>query len=231
MQLAQVTLAVPDDIYEGILAGTLEIAAGVVRDNKGVIRKHLPKVVAPAKENAAKVAKAAKVANAAKNNKVVKAAPVAKGNGIVQLVKKNPGVAIAAGAVVAVGGGVAYLAHHVKQKKMTKQEECVSDFQKALKAYLKAAKTGKLNEKVVDDLLVALENAQSSKAGDAVMLSIPAKQLNDLISSIFDYTKRLAEANAFKDVRISAPKRGTKNSIANLQSYLEIQKQIIEKAA
>ena len=89
MQLAQVTLAVPDDIYEGILAGTLEIAAGVVRDNKGVIRKHLPKVAAQAKDGAAKAAKAAKVANAAKNNKVVKAAPVAKGNGIVQLVKKN----------------------------------------------------------------------------------------------------------------------------------------------
>lgn len=231
MKIAQVSLAVDDDIYEAIMAGTLEIAAGVVRDNKGVIRKHLPKVAAQAKDGAAKAAKAAKVANAAKNNKVVKAAPVAKGNGIVQLVKKNPGVAIAAGAVVAVGGGVAYLAHHVKQKKMTKQEECVADFQKALKAYLKAAKTGKLNEKVVDDLLVALENAQNSKAGDAVMLSIPAKQLNDLISSIFDYTKRLADANAFKDVRIVAPKRGAKNSIANLQSYLEIQKQIIEKAA
>ena len=54
MQLAQVTLAVPDDIYEGILAGTLEIAAGVVRDNKGVIRKHLPKVAAQAKDGAAK---------------------------------------------------------------------------------------------------------------------------------------------------------------------------------
>ena len=211
MKIAQVSLAVPDEIYEGILAGTLEIAAGVVRDNKGVIRKHLPKVAVQAKDSAAKAAK--------------------NGAGIVQAVKKNPGVAIAAGAVVAVSGGVAYLAHHVKQKKMTKQEECVADFQKALKAYLKAAKTGKLNEKVVDDLLVALENAQNSKAGDAVMLSIPAKQLNDLISSIFDYTKRLAEANAFKDVRVAAPKRGAKNSMANLQNYLEIQKQIMANAA
>ena len=121
--------------------------------------------------------------------------------------------------------------HHNKKKKLTKQDECVAAFQKALKAYLKAAKSGKLNEKVVDDLLVALENAQNSKAGDAVMLSIPAKQLNDLISSIFDYTKRLAEANAFKDVRVVEPKRGTKNSIANLQSYLEIQKQIMANAA
>ena len=82
-----------------------------------------------------------------------------------------------------------------------------------------------------DDLLVALEEAQNSKAGDAVMLSIPAKQLNELISSIFDYTKRLAEANAFKDVRVAAPKRGAKNSMANLQNYLEIQKQIMANAA
>ena len=211
MKIAQVSLAVPDEIYEGILAGTLEIAAGVVRDNKGVIRKHLPKVAVQAKDSAAKAAK--------------------NGAGIVQAVKKNPGVAIAVGAAAAVGGGVAYLVHHSKKKKLTTQEECVENFQKALKAYLKATKAGKLNEKVVDDLLVALEEAQNSKAGDAVMLSIPAKQLNELISSIFDYTKRLAEANAFKDVRIVAPKRGAKNGIANLQSYLEIQKQIIEKAA
>lgn len=40
MKIAQVSLAVDDDIYEAIMAGTLEIAAGVVRDNKGVIRKH-----------------------------------------------------------------------------------------------------------------------------------------------------------------------------------------------
>ena len=85
-------------------------------------------------------------------DKVVKAAPVAKGNGIVQLVKKNPGVAIAAGAVVAVGGGVAYLAHHVKQKKMTKQEECVADFQKALKAYLKAATEYTIQKRVAPQL-------------------------------------------------------------------------------
>lgn len=207
MKLTQVTLVVPDDMYESLMAGTLEIAAGVVRDNKGVIRKHLPKLAAQAKDSAV------------------------KGEGIIHLAKKTPGVAIAAGAIVAVGGGVAYLAHYVKQKKTSKQEECVTEFQNALKAYLKAAKIGKLNENVVDDLLVSLKNAQNSKVSDAVMVSIPAKQLDDLISSIFDYTQQLAEANAFKNARIYAPKRGTKNTIAKLQSYLEIQKQIMENAA
>ena len=92
MKIAQVSLAVPDEIYEGILAGTLEIAAGVVRDNKGVIRKHLPKVAVQAKDSAAKAVKAAK----------------GNGAGIVQVVKKNPVAAIGIGAVAAVGGGVTF---------------------------------------------------------------------------------------------------------------------------
>lgn len=59
MKIAQVSLAVPDEIYTDIMKGTLEIAAGVVRDNKGVIRKHLPKVASVAKDNKALKAVAA----------------------------------------------------------------------------------------------------------------------------------------------------------------------------
>lgn len=212
MKIAQVNLAVPDEIYSDIMKGTLEIAAGVVRDNKGVIRKHLPKV-----------------ANVAKDNKAVKA--VAANKNAIQIVKNLKVVGIVVGAAAAVGGGVAYMVHRHKEKKAEALEECIANFQNALKAYLKAAKAGAINAKVVDNLLEALEEVRNSKAGDAVMLSIPATQLNQLINSIFDYTRQLAEANAFTDAHVKSPKRGSKNSMVNLQSYLEIQKQIIAKAA
>lgn len=211
MKIAQVNLAVPDDIFAELMAGKLEIAAGVVRDSKGIIRKHLPKV-----------------ANVAKDSEAVKA--VANADAL-QLVKNLKVVGIVVGAAAAVGGGIAYLMHRAKEKKAEEMEACVSGFQKALQAYLKAAKAGTINAKVVDGLLAALEEVQSSKAGDTVMLSIPAAQLNDLINSIFDYTRRLAEANAVTDLHVKAPKHGSKNNLVNLQNYLEIQRQIIDKAA
>lgn len=209
MKLAQVTLVVPDDIYADVMKGTLEIA-GLVKDNNHVIRKHLPRV-----------------ADTVQNSSVVK--KVKKAN-VLQVVKNNKGVAIGIGVVVAVGTGVVYAVHSIKEKKNEKAEESVTSFQRALKEYFKATKKGKLNARVVDALLDALEELEKSKVGDSVMLSIPASQLNELINSIFDYTKRLAEANAI-DMQVKAPKLGDKNSIANLQNYLKIQKQIIEKVA
>jgi len=209
MKLAQVTLAVPDDIYADVMNGTLEIA-GLVKDNNHIIRKHLPRV-----------------ADVVQNTDVAK--KVKKAN-LLQVVKNNKGVAIGVGIAAAVGTGTLYVIHSIKEKKTERLEKSVVDFQKALKEYLKATKTGKLNAKVVDALLDALAELQKNKAGDSVMLSIPASQLNELINSIFDYTKRFAEANAV-DMQVKSPKLGNKNSIANLQSYLKIQKQIIEKAA
>lgn len=209
MKLAQVTLAVPDDIYVDVMNGTLEIA-GLVKDNNHIIRKHLPRV-----------------ADTVQNKDVAK--KVKKAN-LLKVVKNNKGVAIGVGIAAVVGTGAVYVIHSIKEKKTERLEKSVVDFQKALKDYLKATKTGKLNAKVVDALLDVLAELQKNKAGDSVMLSIPASQLNELINSIFDYTKRLAEANAI-DMQVKSPKQGNKNSIANLQSYLKIQKQIMEKAA
>ena len=210
MQIVQVSMAVPDEVYAGILAGALDITAGIVRDNKGIIRNHLPKVATQTKEAAAQVVNSRAVINVIKQNKVA---------------------AIAVGAATVVGGSAAYLVHRSKQKKAETQDLCVKHFQKALKSYLKKAKTGQINADVVAELLSALKEVQESKAGDAAMLTIPAAQLDALINSIFDYTRRLAEANAFETVKVKAPKRGAKNSIVNLTNYLEIQKQIIEQAA
>lgn len=205
MKLAQVTLAVPDDIYADVIAGTLEIG-GLVKDNKNIIRKHLQRVAnAVPRKNTAQTVKKVNV---------------------MQIVKSNKGVAIGIGVAVAVVGGVAYAVHSVKERKAEQVEAYVADFQKSLKLYLKATKNGKINAKVVENLLDVLKEIEKCKVSETVMLVIPASQLNELINSIFDYTKRLAIANT-QEIQVNAPKRGTKNSISNLQSYLEIQKQII----
>lgn len=209
MKLAQVTLAVPDDIYADVMKGTLEIA-GLVKDNNHVIRKHLPRVAdtVPKSEIVQKIKKA----------------------NILQVLKNNKGVAIGIGIGAAVGAGALYTVHSFKEKKIEKEEENIKDFQEALKAYLNTTKTGKLNCQVVDSLLVELEEIEKRRMGDSIVLSIPASQLNELINSIYDYTKRLSEANKI-DVQVTAPRCGKKDGITNLQSYLEIQKQIFEKVA
>ena len=139
-------------------------------------------------------------------------------------------MAIGVAVVAAAAGAGAYAFHSIKERKKEAAEERVVGFQKALKEYLKASKKGKLNAKVVDNLLNALEELELKKLGKDIELTIPASQLTALIFSIFTYTQSLAEANSF-DVEISKPKAGTKGNIISLKSYLEIQKQILESAA
>ncbi len=206
MNIVQVSLQVPDDIYADVLKGKLEIS-GLVKDNKNIIRKHLSR---------------AKQRNS-KENKVKKGS-------IIQVIKDHRGVAVGITIATAIGGCVYYAINSSKEKKAEEIELCVARFQKSLKEYLKAAKKGKLNAKVIDNLIDSLKELETNKIGDTVMLSIPADQLNELISSIFEYTQELAKANSV-DIQVKKPKSGAKNNIVNLQSYLEVQKQIVKGVA
>lgn len=207
MPIVQVPLDVPDDIYAGVLNGTLELM-GLAKDSHHKVRKHI------ARANVPKVNKAAQ----------------AKKVGVLQVVKEHKVMAIGVAVVATAAGAGAYAFHSIKERKKEAAEERVVGFQKALKEYLKASKKGKLNAKVVDNLLNALEELELKKLGKDIELTIPASQLTALIFSIFTYTQSLAEANSF-DVEISKPKAGTKGNIISLKSYLEIQKQILESAA
>lgn len=207
MPIVQVPLDVPDDIYAGVLNGTLELM-GLAKDGQHKVRKHI------ARANVPKVKKAAQAPKA----------------GVLQVVKEHKVVAIGVAVGAAVIGAGAYAVHSIKERKKEAAEERVADFQKALKEYLKASKKGKLNAKVVDNLLNALEELEKKKLGKDIELTIPASQLTALIFSIFTYTQSLAEANSF-DVKIAKPKSGTQGNITSLKSYLEIQKQILESAA
>ena len=142
MPIVQVPLDVPDDIYAGVLNGTLELM-GLAKDSHHKVRKHI------ARANVPKVNKAAQ----------------AKKVGVLQVVKEHKVMAIGVAVVAAAAGAGAYAFHSIKERKKEAAEERVVGFQKALKEYLKASKKGKLNAKVVDNLLNALEEKELKKLG------------------------------------------------------------------
>ena len=193
MPIVQVPLDVPDDIYAGVLNGSFELM-GMVKDRQHKVRKHI------ARANVPKVKKAAQAPKA----------------GVLQVVKEHKVVTIGVAIGAAVIGAGAYAFHSIKERKKNAAEERVASFQKTLKEYLKASKKGKLNTKVVDNLLHALDELEKKKLGKDIELTIPASQLTALIFSIFTYTQSLAEANSF-DVKIAKPKAGTKGNIISLK--------------
>lgn len=207
MPIVQVPLDVPDDIYKGVLNGSLELL-GMVKDGQHKVRKHIPR------------------AKLTKSDKGVRVKRV----GVWQAIKEHKTVAIGVSATVAIAGVGAYAFQSWRDSKKQATEERITGFQKALKDYLKVSKQGKLNAKVVDNLLGALDELEKNKLGKDVELTIPASQLTELIYSIFRYTESLAKANEF-EIKIAKPKSGTQGSITSLKSYLELQKQILEKAA
>ena len=207
MPIVQVPLDIPDDIYDEVLKGSFELL-GMVKDKKNRVRKHIPRAKISKAESSAKV----------------------KNNGIWQIIKENKKIFIGVGAVAVVAGTGSYIFSSWKSKRKEEAEERTSKFKKALKNYIKATKKGKLNAKVVDELLFELNELEMKKIGKDIELTISASQLTTLIFSIFTYTEKLAEANSYT-VEILKPKKGTKGNIVSLKSYLEIQKEILECSA
>lgn len=208
MPIVQVPLDIDDDIYKRVLDGTLKIM-GMAVDGQYKIRKHIPSVKLP---------------------KVDKTAQEVRKIDVIQIVKAHKAVVIGVGIVAAVTGAVAFVHNEWKNRRMEDVEERIDNFQNALKAYLKASKKGKLNARVVDDLLESLEKIEKEKLGKDIELTLPASQLTELIFSIFTYTETLAKANSF-DVKIPKPKSTVEGNIISLKSYLEIQRQILENVA
>ena len=207
MPIVQVSLDVPDDIYKSVLSGSFELL-GMVKDGQNKVRKHIPR---------------AKLPKADKSGRVKKA-------GVWQVIKEHKVVAIGVGVAVTIAGVGAYAFLSHRESKKQAVEERITEFPKALRDYLKASTKGKLNTKVVNNLLGAMDDLEKKKLGKDVELTIPASQFTELIYSIFTYTELLAKANEV-EVKITKPKTGTQGYITSLKSYLEIQKQILELAA
>jgi len=201
MPVVPVNLVLDEKTYAGVLSGALELG-GLVKDKElKRVRKHLPAV---ARENKSGVAKA------------------------VAVVKNHKGAAIGIGvgaAILVAGVGVVT---YFTQKDKRKAEK---RFSKSLHVYLQAAQEGKITVEIVESLITDLDVVSQFNENKEMPLKLTAKELTTLFYSIYDFTKRLAEANHILVDDLKAPKRFKKNTVVDLQNYLKIQKEILERAA
>lgn len=201
MPVVNVNLLVDDKVYAGVQTGVLELCGMVKNVDNKRVVKHLPTVADAAKEGA------------------VKAIDFVREHKKETLIVS--GVLIAGGAVV---GTVGYFTSRDKRKRE-------KEFAKNLQIYLDAAKEGKLTLAILDALINSLEAIEQGKSSKSVDLKISASQFSELIYSLFDYTKRLAEANNISTTFISKPKLLKKKDFSDLQYYLNLQKCIFEQVA
>ena len=174
---------------------------GMVKDQNHRIRKHLPTVVDSAKEGASKA---------------------------IDIVRGHKTAVITVGGLLIVGGvvvgTVSYFSHREKRK-------AEKQFSKALQKYIDDAKAGNLTIEVLDSLISSIDSLSKYNKDGQIPLNISAKQLADLFNGIYDFTKRMAEANEFDAHNIKAPSRFSKNKVLDLQNYLSIQREILSKVA
>lgn len=201
MPVVPVNLVLDEKTYAGVLSGALELG-GLVKDKElKRVRKHLPTV---ARETKSGVAKA------------------------VAVVKDHKGAAIGVGigaAVLAAGvGAITYFTQKDKRK-------AEKQFSKSLHIYLQAAQKGEITIEIVESLITDLDAVSEFNENKEIPLKLTTKELTTLFYSIYDFTKRLAEANHISVDELKAPKRFKKNTVIDLQNYLKIQKEILEKAA
>ena len=204
MPVVPIYLDIDEKTYAGVKAGALELY-GLAKnvDNKRVA-KHIPAVADAAKEGASKAIDFIRVHQ--------------KGTIIVG------GVLIVGGAVARTVGYVGYVAHR-KQRKLDRQ------FGLALQEYLDSARNGTLNIDILNTLINSIEAIEKNNPKKSINLNISAAQFSDLINCIFDFTKRLAEANNINTHSINRPKYFKKKTSDDLKYYLNMQKQIFEQVA
>ena len=201
MPVVPIYLNIDEKTYAGVKSGLYELYGLAKNVDNKRVAKHIPAVADAAKEGASKAIDFIRVHQ--------------KGTIIVS------GVLIVGGAVA---GTVGYVAHR-KQRKLDKQ------FGMALQEYLDSARNGTLNIEILNTLIGSIEAIEKGNFQKSISLNISAAQFSDLINCIFDYTKRLAEANNISTQTINRPKYFKKKTADDLKYYLNMQKHIFEQAA
>ena len=174
---------------------------GMVKDGKHRVRKHLPAVVDSAKDGAAKA---------------------------IDFVRANQKAVIIVGGIAAAGGAIIGTVSYFTQKEKRRAKKHLG---KSFQAYINAAKDGVLTAEIVDALIKDLDTVSKLYQDDSIPLNLSAKQLSELLFSIYNYTKQMATANSVNATTIHAPKVFRKNTVIDLQNYLHIQKEILCNAA
>lgn len=173
---------------------------GLVKDSSNKIRKHLPAVVDAAKDGASKA---------------------------IDLVRGHKKELLIVSGFVIIGGVVCGTVSHLTTKEKRKAEQNLG---KSFDAYLEATTTGVLTVEILNQLIADLETVSKYRKDDSIPLKLSATQLTNLFYSLYDFTKRMAEANN-ASVNVQSPHVFKKNSMKDLRNYLDIQKSIIENAA
>lgn len=201
MPVVPIYLNIDDKTYEGVKSGVLELYGLAKNVDNKRIAKHIPVAADAAKEGASKA---------------------------IDFVRLHQKETFIISGVLAIGGTIAgtvgYVAHR-KQRKLERQ------FGLALQEYLDSARNGTLNIDILNTLINSIEAIEKNNPKKSINLNISATQFSDLINCIFDFTKRLAEANNINTRLINRPKYFQKKTSDDLKYYLNMQKQIFEQAA
>lgn len=202
-KIVQIAFDVPDDVYEGLMNGTLSNFGSVVRDSKGIVT-HLKQADLPLQE----VKEGAKA------------------------LVKNKKLMIVGGTVLLVTGAVAggvTIANSVKKKKAEKRTPLViKEFNAAFGEYLDAINKSKLDDTIISNLISKIEALQSAIEQGEIEMDYSGDQVKAFIKLITNYTKQLAKAN---DYSVRNIKVKDKSPILELNNCLNIQKDIFDKVA
>lgn len=209
MAVVQEAFDIPANIMTKILAGEYRRIGGVVRyangPHKGQIVKHLKPVD-------------------------LKTAEQAQGVGVkaIQFAKKNKYALIIAG----IGTGVAAAGAGIYHKIKIREPEVVSTFRITLKDYISAIRSGNLDMKDIDNLMVSLEKLKKHKDYEKISIQLSTEELDILVNKIYECTLKLAKDNSVELLdEEQNPMHTSTGAIGNLQKYLNAQKRIFEVAA
>ena len=165
------------------------------------IIKHIPAVTDAAKEGASKA---------------------------IDFIREHKKGTVAIGGILIIGSATIGMMGYITSKNKRKLE---ANFAEALQVYLDAAQNGSLSIEIIDTLIISIDAIVKTNSSENVTLNISASQFSELINCLFNFTKRLAEANNISSEFINRPKVFKKKGYSDLQYYLNVQKDIFEKVA
>ncbi|MBY3618595.1 hypothetical protein HGO21_03450 [Acinetobacter sp. CUI P1] len=218
MPVIQVPLKMSEEAAFGIATGTKVRHGGTVYHSTGGIFEHLVDAV---------------FSTAAKEMPVPAAQASESIFSTVTKQLKNPKVIIVTGLGSVLLGGMIYVKD--KNKKKAKQEvafekpKCVADYSDSVVAYLDAINSGNVS---LDKINCVIKNVNTIKENKEITMDFAQDKSETLINYVYDYTKKLAEANSYELIdfeKVTSISADT--TLTFLRHYLEIQKQIFEEAA